>query len=343
MIVIGPREVPAALHQPQTSQLTWWDFTYWGTSDYRQIYDLLKTICKRGKAVFQQEAGDEKQGVHMQGRMQLIKKTRLGALVKLLEGTALEGAHLSPTSTPSNHTFDYVMKLQGRLAGPWRLDQPLPPAITKEVEKMIKEGLRPWQQQVVDNCKTYHPREVNVIIDKVTGIGKGCLKAYLETFSIASICPATNCAKELNAHAFKFPAKAYVFDCPKAFFGNPDKELPKGKKRKIKPMDEFWTGIELIKDGWVYEGRYEPKKELRERPVIWVFTNQEPDLSHLSADRWKLWLVSPDDRLIKWTPEREQKTRMVADLRKKPKVDNDPLDWDDLDSVNFENLKQVYC
>lgn len=273
-------------------------------------------------------------GVHMQGRMQLMKRTRLGALVSLLNGTALDGCHLSPTSTACNHSFDYVMKLPGRVAGPWRLDVPLPAPMPRELKDWVP---RPWQVSVADICKEYDPRVINVIVDTHGRRGKGMCGTWLGYTGVA-VCPnATNKALELMAAVLKFPAKAYVFDCPKKFFDNPKKGPPKR-------MDEFWTGIEQIKDGKAYDPRYEPRMEQRDRPVVWVFTNQMPNLKDLIADRWKLWLIDLEERLVLYTPEREVKINVGLDMidgmakkRKRPQED-----FSEVDSMSIEDIVAKY-
>jgi len=51
------------------------------------------------------------------------------------------------------------------------------------------------------------------------------------------------------------------------------------------------SGIETLKDGYAYDDRYHFKEEYFDCPQIWVFMNMVPDISMLSKDRWKLWVI----------------------------------------------------
>ena len=73
------------------------------------------------------------------------------------------------------------------------------------------------------------------------------------------------------------PAKLYLIDMPRAM-----------KKKKL---NSLYSGIEQLKNGFMYDLRYHGKFRAIDDPNIIVFTNTPPKMSYLSADRWVLWEV----------------------------------------------------
>jgi hypothetical protein len=53
----------------------------------------------------------------------------------------------------------------------------------------------------------------------------------------------------------------------------------------------MWSAVESIKNGFAWDDRYSYREKYFDCPNIWVFSNQCPDMSMLSEDRWKLWEV----------------------------------------------------
>jgi hypothetical protein len=70
-------------------------------------------------------------------------------------------------------------------------------------------------------------------------------------------------------------------------------------KRKLGGM---YSAIEQIKKGKVYDMRYSYKEWWFNSPQIWVFGNHMPDLSMLSADRWKIWSIDASMDLVPVVP-----------------------------------------
>lgn len=78
------------------------------------------------------------------------------------------------------------------------------------------------------------------------------------------------------AVAMAKPSKGYVIDLPRA----------DGKAKK--PM---WSAIEQIKDGYLYDKRYNWREKWIEPPKIMVFCN-DFNASDLSTDRWQDFEIS---------------------------------------------------
>lgn len=130
-----------------------------------------------------------------------------------------------------------------------------------------------WQQVVLQELESQDSRQILVVKDTKGGAGKSTLARYLEANGICEVCPVIS--DEFNDYTgfcMEFPAKGYVFDIPRA--------------SSIKRRCAMWSGIETIKNGLLYEKRYKPRKMWIEPPKVLVFTNDEPPLEMLSADRW---------------------------------------------------------
>ncbi len=65
------------------------------------------------------------------------------------------------------------------------------------------------------------------------------------------------------------PAETYLIDLPRAM----------QKER----MASFFSGIEALKNGVMYDKRYHFKKRRINRPCIVVFSNKEPNKYYLSG------------------------------------------------------------
>lgn len=283
-----------------------YDFTYWGVAPRATIHTFLKGIAKKG--VYQQEAGDEKQGIHYQGRISLFKRKQPHQAIALFQGGPMIGAHVTPTNTLSIHDFDYVSKTEGRVAGPWNLSDPEPEEEPREIQGIV---LRPWQKSIQENCHTYQERGVNVLVDVIGARGKSILKKYLRFHKHAAVGPPTSDKKALMAYFIDNKADAYVFDLPRDF------QCKKG-------VGEFWTGIESIKDGYGMDPRYKHRECQRSCPVVWVFTNKMPDTSKLTADRWHFWMIGAHEELMEWTLLAETRMQTIVNERLKKKRDLEP-------------------
>lgn len=282
------------------------------------INNLLREIAK--KWAFQLEAGEEKKREHWQIRISLIKPKRLEALRQLLIGTTIEGCHLSPTANVNSKSFNYVMKLDTRVDGPWT-EATQPKVMPKELKEV---KLYPWQEQIVESCKSYDgDRTVNVLIDLEGGHGKGLLRKYLHYHGFASCAPIAE-AKDVCAWIVKFPHTAYIFDVPRQIGDKPQSRT------------SLYKAIEMAKDGRGVELRYTPQDvQLPQSPVIWVLCNEFPNTSLLSADRWCMWAIDPKtNNLIKNVTKRacEGIALYVSKQRIKRKAEEispDVLAWEE--------------
>lgn len=260
-----------------------WDFNFPSEgTETSQLKDMLMTSSK--KWCFQLEQG-ESGYEHYQGRMSLKVKTRLRGVRKWFKDHQLPAAHVSVTAVENRDNNFYVMKLEGRLAGPWTDEDPV---MTRQLEEV--QRLNPFQQAVIDSENVWDPRGINMVIAP-PGIGKSIVCEYIEHYAIGEDVPPFEKAEDIMAWVMGYPAKKlYVFDLPKA----------KNKTR----LAELFMAIEQIKNGRAYDKRYFAKRRRFTRPAVWVFSNHPPDRELLSADRWKLWTVV-DGQLLPWVDTQE--------------------------------------
>jgi len=244
-----------------------YDFTIWNKEeeiDYSEIKNKLNEIAK--KWCFQLE--DAGSGRHYQGRMSLKIKKRIGEF-------SFFGAHLSLTSTANKNNDFYVSKEETRVAGAWRDDDVYVPRQVREVVALYK-----WQQEIADGINIWDTRTINILYDDSGNIGKSTLVAYLccKHSNEVRVLPALPSMKELLGAVLCMPtARMYLCDMPKGL----DKQH----------QNEFFSAIESIKNGHVWDTRYSYKEKWFDCPNIWVFTNSIPDRTLLSRDRWKYWKV----------------------------------------------------
>lgn len=263
---------------------------------HKDIINALKEWATHWE--FQLERGEAKEGkgeakedgyLHWQVRLSLIKKRRKNEIIARLKDTVLKG-HTSVTSTNAfTGGFEYCLKADTRVEGPWT-DQ----EHSDKPRVLVGLNLYPWQQIVATNCKTEcnDDRKINIIYDPMTNIGKTTLKKYLRWNKLATVVPPFTKFEDMAAMVLSKGAQnAYILDVP--------------KKLNAKDMEGFWKGIECLKDGYAFDKRYKFRDEQFDSPHIWVLTNSMPVITDMAPDRWNIWMVDWNNKLVKWTQARE--------------------------------------
>lgn len=260
-----------------TNQVRWYDFTiHQYEEDLQEIIKKLKKSCSEWK--FQEERAPTTDKLHLQGRMKLTGKgLRLSTCVKRFPGW-----HLSQTCNTNIDSWDYVIKSETRVRGPY---SSLDVGISELPHNLrdLKDKFKSWQKSILEISKIYNDRSINFVIDTIGGIGKTHFVNYCDLTKLAQSIPNLPSSKDTMRAVFDLEVRPiYFFDLPRA--------LCKTK------MNEFYTALETIKGGVCYDDRYTFRKKIFAPPNIWVFTNKFPeDLSLLSADRWVFWEVINDE------------------------------------------------
>lgn len=258
------------------SPLALFDFTLKHNENFNET-DIIKdlhTFCK--SFVFQLEESSTGYK-HWQGRVSLIKKKRLGELCSQCKSfSSLESIHWSKTSNNGSKKINYVMKDDTRVKGPFKdTDEPI--VITKQMELFATWDLRPWQQSLINTTSQFCMRSIDLVYDPQGNAGKSLFSEYMETMD----------AEEVPPYRLMDDIFQWVYGCPTKKIYIID--MPRGMKKD--KLGDFYSGIEVIKNGVAYDKRYTPKKKRFDRPRIIVFTNELPNLDLMSMDRWKLWTI----------------------------------------------------
>lgn len=262
-----------------------YDFTLPKNDEWKEapdVHDYLRQWMK--KYVFQLEKG-ESGYVHWQGRGSLIKKARPSTL----KGRFCVGGHFSVTNSTAFKTEDdkYVMKAETRVDGPYKSEEyePPEPKTTQLIEFETHE-LYPWQQTIVEWCQTVDFRHIKLIYDTKGNRGKSIFAEWLSYRKLANEVPSMRSMEDLLQACFHMPARnAYLIDMPRG--------MNKGK------LGEFYSGLESLKNGMIFDKRYQYRVKRINRPQVIVFTNTLPKFNLLSPDRWQIYEITLANQLRK--------------------------------------------
>ncbi len=150
-------------------------------------------------------------------------------------------------------------------------------------------------------------RQVHVYVDVTGGWGKTILTKYMVD-QMNAIVVGGKTADAAYAIAKRLERNESI---PIVVF-----DIPRGGRRVIN-----WHAVEKIKDGCLFATKYESGMLRFNSPHVVVFTNEWPDLTRLSADRWVVRDLNyepsfsrggqPDDPSLQelWCPEGEEEKK----------------------------------
>lgn len=259
-----------------------WDFTLKFEEEHnlKLLKDNLLYNCK--KWCFQLEEG--KSGYkHWQGRFSLRKKKSLSSLISLFKSLpSWNGVHFSPTATANTKNFNYVLKDDTRVDGPWCDTDPVEIEPTKQMKMFQSWELYPYQTKLLNMSTEFSLRSIDFIFDQEGNIGKSLFSEYMELKQLAEEVPPFRLMDDIFQWVASRPIKpCYIFD------------MPRGMKKD--KLADFYSGIEVIKNGVAYDKRYSAKKIRFNRPRVFIFSNTLPQFNLMSKDRWNVWSVFNKD------------------------------------------------
>lgn len=247
--------------------------------DRDEVIAMLKDWCKLW--VFQLEKGEATGYIHWQCRVSLIKKKRLSAVLKLVKEGKLFG-HWSPTSNKvhNGNNFNYVMKEDTRLAGPWKDSDDIK-VLTKQLKEFLTFDLRPYQRYIFETAQKFDKRSIHIVYDSVGNVGKSIFGEFMEFYDLAEEIPP-----------FRMMDDIFQWVCTRPIRQSYFVDMPRGMKKDR--LGDFYSGIEIIKNGVAYDKRYSGKKIRFDRPQIFVFTNTLPHFDLMSRERWVILNILQD-------------------------------------------------
>lgn len=253
--------------------------------------------------IFQLEKGFEEGKEHYQCRGQLESPLSKASLLQIFDCRGLKDQiSIQPESNNSIQqgglTF-YVMKDETRVDGPWHDEAHKPRKRVKYEARDLAcmENPLPWQAQVMAMLTPLpDDRSIVWIADPVGNHGKSKLMKWLRVqsdFDCARI-PMGSATQIKTSVIEKGPHRVYMVDLPRTV----------GKEERIQ---EIYSALEEVKNGWVESAMYGKAAELlMEPPHVIIFSNGYPTLSHMSHDRWKVYklqTVGDEHSLIRCTSE----------------------------------------
>ena len=245
------------------------------------VDEFCKNYCK--KFVYQQEQA-ESGYLHFQMRVSLNDKIRMAGLIRLLNDRWGEGwGHASPTSSACKG-FDYAMKQETRVAGPWS-DRDVPVYIPKAFRY---PELRGWQSSLMERLEGQNDRQICFVTTlEANGggnEGKSWMTSYLELCKgYKLIFPTAESAKDILEQAYGqikdsgHDGHNFCVDIPRAM--------------SPKHMRCIAQALEILKTGRAYDRRYKFQMWRFEPPTIVVFTNFQPDMTIFSSDRYDIFNI----------------------------------------------------
>lgn len=246
-----------------------------------ELQKLLRENAKRW--VFQTEQGKENDYQHYQVRLSLRIKKRFTTLkADRKSGNDWLKGHFTPTSNPTFYAgnFFYVMKETTRIAGPWT-DKDDIKIVTTQLAIFNKFTLLPYQQEIYKQSQIFEMRKINLIWDTTGHCGKSLFAEWMEYNNYAEEVPPYRLMDDIFQWVASRPKRpTYIVD------------MPRGMKKD--KLGDFYSGIEVIKNGVAYDKRNSAKKYRFNRPRIFIFTNTLPCFNLMSMDRWEVWKINKD-------------------------------------------------
>lgn len=138
-------------------------------------------------------------------------------------------------------------------------------------------------------------RTINLIYDVAGNMGKSIFSEWMEYKDLVEEIPPYRLMNDIFQWVHGRPKKkAYFID------------LPKGMKKD--KLADLYAGIEVIKNGVAYDKRNYPKKSRFDRPRIFVFTNELPNLSLMSKDRWVIHTINDKFEAVPYVKETKKRS-----------------------------------
>lgn len=239
-------------------------------------YSKILAFCKEQKTyVIGKEIG-ESGTPHLQGYVETKNQMTLKAINKKIEHSNISTKRDTDMAAAlyCMKDFDYVTNITK-----WKP--------TRKVKDPM-EGLTfyNYQQEIINIIEAGgEDRKINWYWEKIGNVGKSAFCKHL---------------------CLKYKDRVIILDGKKSDMFNGILEFKKkaGDYPEIVIIDTprsiehiSYGGMEKVKDGCFYSGKYEGGMAIFNCPVIIVFSNQLPDRTKMSADRWNINEINihPDD------------------------------------------------
>jgi len=275
----GNAKLPPA--PKQVSPALYWCFNLhnYTPEQEEKIQSSIKTLCKVG--FYNYEICPTTKRPHLQGFIAFKSKGRPMTVF------GIPAIHWDKCKGSAKQNLEYCSKCceNGK---PMTFVYGILP---KTKLRVIKE-LKPWQTSCVGLIDMEYieqnDRSINWVIDRQGGAGKTAFCKYMTTIEKQLLIITGGGYKDIAC-------------CLKLYMENEDFDI---NDRTVVffniPRDSDDNGmisykaLESLKDGLITSTKYESSTMVFNSPVVWVFSNNLPEIEKLSQDRWKLWTIEND-------------------------------------------------
>lgn len=254
----GNTKTSAKNKKKQISPAKHWIFTY--NNPPEDFIQLIAVVPGINKYVFQKEVGEECGTPHFQGYVEFTNKVRPLSVFDWTQSISWRKCK-KPIDA-----IKYCQKVETRVAGPWLKN--IKPWKPLQDEFIFKD----WQKDLVSLLEGEpDKRKIFWYFDLIGGKGKSEIAKWLAINKGAIILGGKGAdMKDAIARMPEYP-EIIIIDVPRC------------------SLDFVsYQGIEEVKNGCFFSGKYESKMVLGRIPHVIIFANERPKEDKLSADRWEI-------------------------------------------------------
>lgn len=141
----------------------------------------------------------------------------------------------------------------------------------------LVEGADPrpgWQERFAGLVRgdNHHPREINFVVDEVGNAGKSWFTRWALSEHFDKVQVLKIGKRDDQAYAIDETKSVFLFDVPRE-----------------QMMYLQYSVLEMLKDQLVFSPKYESGlKVLTQTPLVVVFSNEEPNMTAMTGDRYKV-------------------------------------------------------
>lgn len=250
-----------------------WTYNNFSKEDIEDVKKWCGINCK--KWVFGEEIGEEGTP-HLQGYFVMEKGIRITGFKKIL---VLCKFHFEVVKGTEEENIDYCTK-----DGKFHKSKNI---FVKEKLKIIHK-LKRWQKDLENLLlNDFSDRSIYWIYDKTGCIGKSAFIKYMVVEHNSLLCGGGKKSDVIN---IIFNNRNYMESSEKKMIVF---DIPRCNKGAIS-----YAAIEEIKNGIIINTKFETGTFLCNSPSICIFSNDPPDITKFSLDKWELYEVI-DDKLEK--------------------------------------------
>lgn len=287
-----------------------WSVSSYEAKEQQDVHNWCKSFLSHFVYQLENPRTNGQDNFHYQGYGTLITRasaSHIKTIAISLNGR-FKGIRIEPTSTEGRLIVkSYCMKEDSRVAGPWSdrkiyMGQDLP------------TNLWPWQEEVKDRCLAQaDDRTVNYIVDTVGQQGKSKFVKYMAYHHKAVMSPWGKTGDIINLVSKTPNKEIFLFDLSRS-------------KPQDWARDDIAAAMEQIKNGHIVNWKFETGALMFDPPHIWCFSNQLPNLSSMSKDRWVLWEINGLRELVRLSPARikELSGRLHRSRSRSPHRESEP-------------------